>query len=91
MYGIHLVIYLNCKNKTICRMNKGLSFKKIGETTSMGWQVLDIQYYCEKRKMFVSEKTMNEIEFESQEKKFEKSKRMKRKMKIIENIYEVFK
>ncbi len=91
MYEIHLVIYLNRENKTICRINKGLIFKKIGETTSMGWQILDIQYYCEKLGMFVNEKTMNEIMLESQEKKFKKSKRMKRKTKILENIYEIFK
>ena len=42
---LYLIIYLKRDNTTIFRLRHTLETKKIGETTSMGWTILDIQYY----------------------------------------------
>jgi len=85
-----LVIYLNYKNKTIFRLNRTITHYEIGQLTSMGWIVLDKQYYDEELKQFVGEETMIKRYYEKQEKFNKKYERLKRKQKISEIIYQIF-
>lgn len=85
-----LVIYLNYKNKTIFRLNRTFTRYKKGQQTSMGWIVLDKQYYDRNLKQFVGEETMIKNYFDRKSAFDKKYKRLKRKQKISEIIYQIF-
>ena len=90
-YRYCLVIYLNAKKKTIFRIVNTYSVSyKIGETTSMGWLVLDKQYYFDKLKQFVGEETMKKIIKERQEQFVKKRVKSEKRKKITKIIYDIF-
>lgn len=91
MFWYELVIYLNYKNKTIFRINRTNTQYEVGQQTSMGWLVLDKQYYDEKEKRFVNEETKEKLYYKRREENYKKYKRIKKRQKISEIIYQVFK
>lgn len=43
------VIYQKGNGEVFERLRVTLPIQKVGEYTSMGWRILDIQYYCQYR------------------------------------------
>lgn len=91
MNWYELVIYLSYKNKTIFRINRTNTHYEIGQQTSMGWIVLDKQYYEKTLKQFISKETKRELYYKKREEDNKKYERLKRKQKISEIIYQIFK
>ena len=91
MNWYELVIYLSYKNKTIFRINRTNTQYEIGQQTSMGLIVLDKQYYEKTLKQFISKETKRELYYKKREEDNKKYERLKRKQKISEIIYQIFK
>ena len=82
---LYLIIYLKRDNTTIFRLRHTLETKKIGETTSMGWTILDIQYYRDGH--FYSQSNYYKLLSKSIEKNARENARAK---KIIEVLASAF-
>lgn len=84
------MIYRNAKGQTLFRINGSAPRYKVNETTSMGWYVVDKQYYDEKLKMFVSDETVKMNYYKSQEEYFKKRRKIEKKQRILEKLYKIF-
>ncbi len=85
---LYLIIYLKRDNTTIFRLRHTLETKKIGETTSMGWTILDIQYYRDGH--FYSQSNYYKLLSKSIEKNARENERKSRAKKIIEVLASAF-
>lgn len=85
---MYLIIYQKWNGQTIFKIVRNYPhFKKIGDLTSMGWRVLDIQVFDKDR--FFTNQTYRKIlqeDFDMCDKKRRKKEKMKKIFEIIAKI-----
>jgi hypothetical protein len=81
----YLIVYQKLNGDVIFRPVKNFPLVKIGDKTSMGWKVLDIQYFCNNR--FYSYSKFNKLLKKYDE---DKKKRIQRENKL-NSVKEFFK
>lgn len=84
----YLIIYLKENGRTLFKFNKSYPVVKKGQKTSMGWTVLDVQYYFNGRFYNFINYSRYISEFSSlQSKRIEKNNKLKKLLRVLSETF----